>query len=502
MMDDIANELPNGWTVARLEEIVSASGVFSDGDWVESKDQDPNGNVRLVQLADIGEMQFLDKSRRYMNERKAQELNCTFLRKGDLLISRLGDPLGKTCVFPAKEERAVTAVDVCILRPGHEDVEPKLFGYFLNGANLRQSIDAQSSGTTRKRITGKKLKALPVRVPPTNEQRRIVEKIETLFARLDQGEAELREVQTLLARYRQSVLKAAVTGHLTADWRAQNAHRLEHGRDLLARILKTRRDTWQGRSQYQESTAPDTTALPELPDGWVWASVQQLAKVIGGLTKNSKRQDLPLRKPMLRVANVYQNRLELSDIHEAGVTDAECARALLEDRDLLVVEGNGSKDQIGRMAIWRNEIPDAVHQNHLIKVRMVENGLVEFALWWFQSSNGRQNIEKVASSTSGLYTLSISKIEALAVPVPSLLEVSQINELVDEIFSKITLLETWCQTELTRSAALRQSILKDAFAGRLVPQDPNDEPAAELLARIRAAREAVPKKDTRRKAKA
>ncbi|MHB1702440.1 MAG: restriction endonuclease subunit S, partial [Acidobacteriaceae bacterium] len=363
-------------------------------------------------------------------------------------------------------------------------------------------IDAQASGTTRKRITGNKLKALSVRVPPTNEQRRIVEKIETLFAQLDQGEAALREVSRLLARYRQSMLKAAITGRLTADWRAENAHRLEHGRDALARILQTRRDSWQGRGKFQEPVGPDTTDLPELPEGWVWASVQQLAEVIGGLTKNSKRQDLPLRKPMVRVANVYQNRLELSDIHKVGVTDVECARTLLEDRDLLVVEGNGSKDQIGRMAVWRNEIPEAVHQNHLIKVRMVEKGLVEFALWWFQSPTGRQKIEKVASSTSGLYTLSISKIEALVVPLPGLPEVLQINELVDEAFSKITLLETWCAAELTRSAALRQSILKDAFAGRLVPQDPNDEPAAALLARIRAAREGAPKKTARKKAKA
>ena len=338
-----------------------------------------------------------------------------------------------------------------------------------------------------------------IQVPPFNEQRRIVEKIETLFARLDKGEEALRAVRTLLARYRQSVLKAAVTGQLTADWRADNAHRLEHGRDLLARILQTRRDTWKGRGKYKEPAAPDTSDLPELPEGWVWASIEQLARVIGGLTKNKKRQEMPLRKPMLRVANVYQNRLKLGDIHETGVIEAECARVLLEDLDLLVVEGNGSKDQIGRMAIWRSEIADAVHQNHLIKVRMTESSLVEFALRWFQSPNGRQNIEKVASSTSGLYTLSISKIEALVVPVPSLIEVSEINELVDEAFSKIAHLEAWCETELARSAALRQSILKEAFTGCLVPQDPADEPAADLLARITETRAAAPRK-TRRKA--
>ena len=200
--------------------------------------------------------------------------------------------MGKACIYPGREDKAVTAVDVCIFRPSCEEFEPKLFGFFLNCGSLRGSIDSQSSGTTRKRITGKKLKALQVPVPPLNEQRRIVEKIETLFARLDQGEAALRHTQTLLARYRQSVLKAAVTGALTADWRAQNAHRLEPGRDLLARILQTRRQTWQGRGKYQEPAAPDTTRLPELPEGWVWASVDMiLCEALIGLVRAAPEQN-------------------------------------------------------------------------------------------------------------------------------------------------------------------------------------------------------------------
>lgn len=356
--------------------------------------------------------------------------------------------------------------------------------------SIASKIEAMGTGTTVKGIRLNQLRELKIPLAPLNEQRRIVEKIETLFAELDKGEETLREVQTLLARYRQSVLKAAVTGELTADWRTENAHRLEHGQELLERILQIRRETWEGRGKYREPVAPDTSGLPELPEGWVWASVEQIAHVIGGLTKDRKRESMPLRRPMLRVANVYQNRLELSDIHNIGVAERELDRVLLHPFDLVVVEGNGSRSQIGRMAIWRGEIPDAVHQNHLIKVRMVERKLVKFALRWFQSPSGRQNIETVASSTSGLYTLSISKIESLVVPIASLEEIAEIMERVGEKLSNIKQLESWCQAELTRSAALRQSILKEAFAGRLVPQDPNDEPAAELLARIRAKRSA------------
>ncbi|WP_127189951.1 restriction endonuclease subunit S [Arsenicitalea aurantiaca] len=413
-----------------------------------------------------------------------------FFERGTIIISARGT-IGAAKI--PRFERFVSTQTTIAATPATE-LDTKYVAFQLSCVDWTK----YTSTTAIPMLTISALSKLPIILAPINEQRRIVEKIETLFARLDKGEEALRDVQKLLARYRQSVLKAAVTGQLTADWRAENAHRLEHGRDLLARILQTRRETWDGRGKYQEPAAPETTELPELPKGWVWASVEQLANVMGGVTKNKKRQEMPLRKPMLRVANVYQNRLELEDIHQTSITEAESARVLLEELDLLVVEGNGSKDQIGRMAVWRNEIPDAVHQNHLIKVRMIEKGLVEFALWWFQSPNGRQNIEKVASSTSGLYTLSISKIEALVVPVPSLSEIDEINELVDEAFSKISHLEIWCQTELARSTALRQSILKDAFAGRLVPQDPADEPAAALLARIKETHAAAAGRTRRR----
>src|SRR5690606_36481298 len=171
-------------------------------------------------------------------------------------------------------------------------------------------------------------------VAPLNEQRRIVEKIETLFARLDKGEEALRDVQKLLARYRQSVLKAAVTGALTADWRAENAHRLEHGRDLLARILQTRRETWQGRGKYKEPAAPDTTDLPELPDGWVWATVEQVLKA--ALSNGRSVPDAAEGFPVLRLTALKDGRIDLSE-RKVGAWDAASAEAfLIEQGDILV----------------------------------------------------------------------------------------------------------------------------------------------------------------------
>jgi len=478
------DELPTNWAWTTLGGL----GTWSGGGTPSKANKAfwTNGTIPWVSPKDM-KSERIRTSEDFITRTAVEQSSAKYIPADSVLMVTRSGILSHTFPVAVNDREITVNQDLKALSP-FCGVQTDYIAWYLRTQNSRILAGCSKQGTTVASIDTDRLKKYLVPIAPLNEQRRVVDRIDMLFAQLDKGEEALRAVQKQLSRYRQSVLKAAVTGQLTADWRAEKADRLEHGRDLLAHILQARREIWDGRGRYKEPAAPETTDLPELPEGWVWASVEQLANVMGGLTKNKKRQELPLRRPMLRVANVYQNRLELEDVHLAGVTEAECARVMLEDLDLLVVEGNGSKDQIGRMAVWRNEIPDAIHQNHLIKVRMIEKGLVEFALSWFQSPTGRQNIEKVASSTSGLYTLSISKIEALVVPLPSLIEMEEIVARIDEALSKTSYLESWCQTELARSAALRQSILKAAFSGRLVPQDPTDEPADVLLARIKAAK--------------
>jgi type I restriction enzyme S subunit len=191
----------------------------------------------------------------------------------------------------------------------------------------------------------------------------------------------------------------------------------------------------------------------------------------------------------------------LEEIEEIGVTSTELERVLLEPQDLLVVEGNGSIEQIGRVAIWDGSIIRCAHQNHLIKVRLIEKELAEFAVCWLLSSAGRRMVEQVASSTSGLHTLSIAKIEALCVPVPPIGELEHALDEVQAALSNFQNTEAAIAMEMQRADAVRQSILKAAFAGRLVPQDPSDEPASALLARIRAERAANPRPARGRRAK-
>ncbi|MEY8843317.1 hypothetical protein AB9K41_30155, partial [Cribrihabitans sp. XS_ASV171] len=258
-------------------------------------------------------------------------------------------------------------------------------------------------------------RTVPFVCPPTNEQRRIVEKIETLFADLDAGVESLTRARARLALYRQSVLKAAFEGRLTADWRAANPDKLEDPDALLTRIQDERAarykqaiDDWQevleawraggegGKKPTKPKRFPDPTGEvdfpedvhPPKPDEWLWLSVGDLAEVTGGLTKNQKRNALPKKAKYLRVANVYANRFDLDEVHEIGLSDDEVRKTFLKSGDLLIVEGNGSVEQIGRMAIWREQLQHVSHQNHLIRARFLPPIDPLFALMFFMSPWG------------------------------------------------------------------------------------------------------------------
>ncbi|MEP1489740.1 MAG: restriction endonuclease subunit S [Algibacter sp.] len=158
-----------------IGDIISSKGVFNDGDWVESKDQDPNGDIRLIQLADIGDGVFINKSNRFMNKETAIRLNCTFLKRGDILMARMPDPIGRACIFPGIEFDAVTVVDVCVIRPLNTEVYNDYLKFLINNDIYRREINKHVTGTTRKRISRKNLNKIKFDLPSLENQKRIAQ---------------------------------------------------------------------------------------------------------------------------------------------------------------------------------------------------------------------------------------------------------------------------------------------------------------------------------------
>ena len=379
----------------------------------------------------------------------------------------------------------------------------------------REYARERASGTTFSELSGKAFGRLPIPLAPTATQRGIVAKIEELFSELDKGIESLKTARAQLKVYRQAVLKDAFEGKLTAKWRDENKDKLEKPEQLLARIKQEREGSyerqlqeWKAAVTEWEATgksgkrplkpkklaeiaeAPDDVIakLPKLPEGWLWVRLGDLSDISGGLTKNQKRNSLPRMMKYLRVANVYADKILTDDVYTIGVTEGEARKVALEVGDLLIVEGNGSIEQIGRVSVWEGELPVCGHQNHLIRARLATKFVPRFFLQFLLSPLGRELIVKEASSTSGLHTLSISKVSNLNVPVASSAEESVVVVQIEEKLERIDRALEDVDAQLAKSEALRQSILKKAFTGQLVPQDPNDEPASALLGRIKAER--------------
>ena len=193
--------LPSSWKEISLGDVVGESGLFVDGDWVESKDQDENGDVRLIQLADVGSGEFLDKSSRYLTSTKAAELRCTHLRPGDLLVARMPDPIGRACIFPGTHQPCVTVVDVCIVRPDPYLVDARWLMWVSNSPQFQWQIGRFTTGTTRKRISRSNLQKLLLDLPPLAEQKRIA-------AILDKADAVRRKRQEAI-RLTEEFLRSA-----------------------------------------------------------------------------------------------------------------------------------------------------------------------------------------------------------------------------------------------------------------------------------------------------
>ena len=467
------------------------------------------------------------------------------LRKGDVLFNNTNSPtwLGKTTFIRRDSDWAYSNHMTRIRLPSEINsgwIAYALHYLFQTGffrMNCRHHVNQASINTTFLSEN------VFVPFPPLPEQHRIVDVIETQFTRLDAAVKALEQAQIKLKRYRASVLQAACECRLVpteAELAQKEGRDYEPADQLLERILVERRakweeerweyeverakkkaaqaerkaaglpyyirelepEHWQDRApeeyekylpksdkwkdRYDEPQPPDTEDLSDLPEGWVWASMEQVSNILGGLTKNSKRKQYSKR---LRVANVYANELRLDDVKQIGVKNSELNRVLLERSDLLIVEGNGSIDQIGRVAVWNSSIEPCVHQNHLIKARLIFPEIAKYVLYWLLSLGGREHIVKVASSTSGLYTLSLSKVSRLPLPMPPLLEQHRIVSEVERRLSVVDALEKTVSANLTRAERTRQAILKKAFEGRLVEQRPEDGDARELLERIGTERQ-------------
>lgn len=391
---------------------VTKTGLFCDGDWIEKKDQDPNGTVRLIQLADIGDGVFKDKSSRFITENTAQELTCTYLESDDILVARLPEPLGRACLFPLRG-KYITAVDVAIIRIANPDINNKYIMYMINSPAFRQNIKSFESGTTRKRISRKNLSKIEFELPPLPEQERIVARIEELFSELDKAVETLNTTKQQLAVYRQAVLKEALTPQ----------------------------PGWQ------------KTVFSDL-----------LTSVRNGY---GKKPDDKGEYRILRISSVRPDRVDLSDFR--CNQQPFSSQDLISENDLLFTRYNGSLEYVGVCGCVPVLQEEYAYPDKIIKCTPKINNQYHsrFLQYYLNQGDARKYILSKVKTTSGQKGIAGSDIKRVIVYVPELFVQEAIVKKLDAQLTVCDQIEKTIEQSLQQAEALRQSILKQAFEGRL-----------------------------------
>ena len=474
------NSLPDGWTICTIEDLVGEDGVFVDGDWVESKDQDPEGNVRLIQLADIGDGEYRNKSSRFLTHERALKLGCTFLEKGDVLIARMPDPLGRACVFPGDLKKSVTAVDVAIIRPAPNAFNNRWLMYFVNAPAFRSAVASLQSGSTRKRISRKNLARICLPVPPREQQNRIVAEIEKQFSRLDEAVANLKRVKANLKRYKAAVLKAAVEGKLTEDWRKAHPD-VEPASELLKRILAEHRAKWEHaelakmkaagkeskddkwKKHYKEPDSIRTDDIYDIPKFWTWANLGQLSwSVKDGPHYSPKYATTGI--PFITGGNIRPEGIDFSSAKYISLQlHADLSeRCKPEVGDLLYTKGGTTG--IARINTEKREFNVWVHVAVLKLVDSIEPFYLQHSL---NSPHCYRQSQRYTHGV-GNQDLGLTRMIWITIPLPPFQEQTQILQEIESRISVVKAIEKQADSNLSRAERLRQSILSMAFCGRLV----------------------------------
>ena len=485
--------LPDSWQWSNMGAI---SEVVAGGTPSTQVAANFGGDIPWLTPADLSgfENKHISRGARQLTQRGLDESSAKMIPQGSVLFTSRA-PIGYVAIA-ANPLSTNQGFKNFVLGP---DMVPSYCYYYLLSATaLAQGL---ASGTTFLELSAKKARQIPIPIAPKEEQRRIADILDSLFEDLATGVATLERGREKLRLYRASVLKAAVEGDLTADWRSTHPD-AESASALLQRILVERRARWEQRqlrtyaekgktppknwkAKYKEPIGPELADLPPLPHGWCWATVAQCAYAIQ-YGSSAKTDDDSSGIPVLRMGNLSANgSIILDGLKYLPICHPTLADLYLEASDLLFNRTN-SIDLVGKTATYMGEPSPATFASYLIRIRLLDGLNPRLLMYTLNSYWGKRWIRRVASQTVGQANVNGTKLSAFTFPLPPQPEQERLVSIVDEQVHAIDALDAQIVANMAATVKLRQAILHRAFSGKLVPQDPKDEPATELLKRIAA----------------
>ncbi|UYO73105.1 restriction endonuclease subunit S [Halomonas qinghailakensis] len=469
--EDVPFELPNFWQWARIWEI---SELITSGsrDWAKYYSESGAIFITMGNLSRVDYKLRLDNVK-YVSPPTGGEGARTSLQGGDLVVSITGD-VGNLGLIPEGFGEAYINQHSCLVRISSL-CRNRYYAEFLRSPCAKNQFDEPQRGVKNSfRLSDMGEMLIPI--PPLEEQHRIVQKVDELMALCDRLEQHASDqldahetlVDTLLCtltqsedateladnwarlaehfdtlftteqsidKLKQTILQLAVMGRLVEqdagdESVAKLVERIKTDKALLIKNKKIKAQaklklTYQGDAPHQR-----------VPMHWVSTSLDELSHVQGGIQKQPKRRPLENKYPYLRVADVQRGFLmDCSDLPEFELFNDELSQYGLKKGDILVVEGNGSAEEIGRCAIWDGRVPDCIYQNHLMRVRPIVPETSDYIALYLNSPSGIVEMKRLAVTSSGLYNLSVGKIRSIPVPLPPLAEQHRIVQKVDELMA-------------------------------------------------------------------
>jgi type I restriction enzyme S subunit len=447
-------EVPDSWEWVSIADV----GQVITGNTPSTSDKNNYGNdipyVKPPELVDRG----IRTTPNGLSEKGAAIART--LPAGAVLVSCIGG-LGKTGLakVPVAFNQQINAIIF------NECVIPEYGFYYAQ--TLKEWLQGVSSATTLPIVNKGKFQRAPIPIAPLEQQKRIVAEIEKQFSRLDEAVANLKRVKANLKRYKAAVLKAAVEGKLTEEWRKQHPD-VEPADKLLERILAERREKWQGRGKYKEPAVPDTTDLPELPEGWVWVTLDSLIAGIeaGKSFKCDERTPDAGEVGVVKVSAVTWGEY---DEHESKT----CLDPYLVKPELFVRTGDflfsraNTIELVGACVIARNVTKKIMLSDKILRWKLM-CGFDRWVLHFLRSSFGRSEIERLATGNQeSMRNIGQNRIRSIRIPLPPVAEREVMLTEVERCLTIIAGAVTQVDDNLRRSERLRQSILKKAFQGEL-----------------------------------
>ena len=459
----------------------------------------------IIRLQNIDRNQFVDKNIKFISSEKANSLKRHSFINGDIVITKLGDPLGKACLVPDNFKEGIIVADIVRVRPDERFVSKLYLLHAINSKVVINQLQAETKGTTRARVNLSHIRQIKIPFSPLNEQRRIVDKLERIGDRHRTARNELNHIPKLIARYKQAVLAAACSGKLTEDWREKNPN-VETASELLKRVAIQRIKQYEklcvestlsksSKPRKPENLNPEIQINPtsEIPNTWIWCSLKDISSIqrysmssgpFGSAlgTKDYVENGIPV----IRGQNIKDGNFVLYNfVYVSEEKASELERSAAKPEDIVIVAVGSS----GNVSIVPQELEKSILSQNCNKFTLDNNFVIpKLILLNLQGEIAKNQMKDKTTDTVRQF-LSLTNLKNTLLPIPPLEEQKEIVRRVEKMFEKIDMIEQEYQKAAKLCDRLEQATLAKAFRGELVPQDPDDETASVLLEQVKSQKE-------------